>query len=109
MIPFAVSVAFVVLVWLAIVILNETTGLLSCDRFPNPAAKYIAYLLLGVLMLMLAVMITVSALAPPTLKQLKGASFYSLFTLHFMLLAFLLGCCLLTGRSNLLKLFTIHY
>jgi membrane protease YdiL (CAAX protease family) len=109
MIPFAVSVAFVVIVWLAIVILNETKGLLSCDHFPTPAAKYVAYLLLGVLMLMLAVMITGSALAPATLKQLNRAPFYSLFTLHFILLAFLLGWWLLTGRPNLLEFLNVRH
>jgi membrane protease YdiL (CAAX protease family) len=109
MIPFAVSVAFVVIVWLAIVILNETKGLLSCDHFPTPAAKYVAYLLLGVLMLMLAVMITGSALAPATLKQLNRAPFYSLFTLHFILLAFLLGWWLLTGRPNVLEFLNVRH
>ena len=109
MIPFAVAVAFVVIVWLAIVILNETTGLLSCDRFPTPLAKYIAYLLLGVLMLMLAVMITGSALAPPTLTQLTRAPFYSLFTLHFILLAFLIGWWLLTGRPNVREFLNVRH
>jgi membrane protease YdiL (CAAX protease family) len=108
-IPFVASIGFVLIVWIAIVVLNERTGLLSCDRFPNAAAKVFAYLWLGFFMVMLAYLVTGAALKPPTAKQLAGAPFYSLFTLHVILLVFLLGWWLATNRPNLREFLNIRH
>ena len=40
---YIVSIGFVILVWIAIVALNERYGLLSCDRFSSDIAKWLAY------------------------------------------------------------------
>src|SRR5688500_13238811 len=101
MLPYAFSITFTALVWVAIVALNEKHGLLSCDRFPSAAAKDIAYVWLGVFMLVLAVLVTGSALTPPTVKQLASTPFYALFMLHAILLIFLIGWWALSGAPDL--------
>jgi membrane protease YdiL (CAAX protease family) len=106
---YAFSLALVFLVWMAIVVLNEKYNLLSCDHFPTPAAKYIAYAWLGLFFFVLAVLVTGSALTPPTAKQLSTAPFYALFTLHAILIAFLLVWWLLTGRPPLREFLNIRH
>ena len=106
---YLVSVGFVFLVWIAIVALNERYNLLSCDRFPSPVFKYLAYLLLGFFLLLLATLVTGAALSPPTAKQLAGAPFYSLFTLHAILFVFLVLWWLLSGRPPLREYLNIRH
>ena len=107
---YLVSVAFVVLVWLAIVYLAERHGLLAAaDRFPNAGAKWFAYVWLGLFMVLMAVLVTGSALTPPTSKQLESAPFYSLFALHLILTVFLLGWWLASGRPPLKEFLQIRH
>jgi membrane protease YdiL (CAAX protease family) len=109
MLAYAFSISLVILVWIAVVALNETRGLLRCDRFPNAAAKWFAYLWLGAFMLVLALLVTGSALAPATARQLAVTSFYQLFSLHAMLVVFLLGWWLASGRPPLREFLNIRY
>ena len=103
------SVTFVLIVWLAIVYLNERHGLLSCDRFPSTVAKWVAYLWLGGFMVLLASLVTGSALTTVTPKQLQAMPFFSLFMMHGILLLFLLGWWLLTGMPRLREFFNIRH
>jgi len=98
---YTISIGFVVLVWLAIVVLNEKLNLLSCDRFPTPAAKYFAYAWLGFFLVVLAALVTGAALNPARASDLAHAPFYSLFALHVILVLFLVGWWLATGRPPL--------
>ena len=107
--PYPIALTFVVIVWAAIILLNERYNLLSCDRFISPSAKYIAYAWLGLLFVGMAAMVTRSALAPPTSKQLTSMPFYAIFVVHAMLLIFLLGWWLLTGRPPLREFFNIRH
>lgn len=107
--PHALSVAFVLIVWVAIVVLNERANLLSCDRFPSAGAKWFAYLWLGAFMVMLAFLVTSAALSPATPKQLSSTPFYSLFFLHAVLLVFLLGWWLASGRPPLREFLNIRH
>ena len=107
--PYIVSVAFVLVVWITIVVLNERFNLLSCDRFPSAALKWIAYVWLGLFLVTLAVLVTGSALTPPTSKQLESVPFYSLFMLHAILVVFLAGWWVLSGRPNLKEFFNIRH
>jgi membrane protease YdiL (CAAX protease family) len=106
---FAISGGFALLVWLTIVILNERYGLLRCDRFPNAAAKWFAYFWLGTLLLALAVMVTGSALTPATAKMLEGTPFYALFVIHAVLVVFMFGWWLASGRPPLREFLNIRY
>ncbi len=105
---YAVSVGFIILVWLAIVLLNEKVGLLSCDRFPSPAAKYFAYGWLGFFLVLLAVLVTGAALNPARASDLARAPFYSLFALHMILAVFLIGWWFASGRPSLHDFLTIQ-
>ena len=107
--PYAISLTFVFVVWAAIVFLNERYNLLSCDRFPTPLAKYGAYALLGALLLLLAVLVTGSALHQPTKAELAQMSFYSLFLLHAILIVFLFGWWLLSGRPGIREFLNIRH
>jgi membrane protease YdiL (CAAX protease family) len=107
--PYAISGAFVLLVWVAIVFLNERYNLLSCDHFPSAFAKWLAYLWLGAFMVLLALLVTGSALTPVSAKQLQNAPFYSLFMLHGILVLFLVGWWALSGRPDLRDFLNIRY
>ena len=98
---YAITLGGMALVWLAIVLLNEKYNLLSCDRFPSPAAKYFAYAWLGIFLLLMAVLVTGAALNPARAADLKHTPFYSLFGIHAVLVIFLLGWWAASGRPNL--------
>ncbi|HET7434542.1 MAG TPA: type II CAAX endopeptidase family protein [Thermoanaerobaculia bacterium] len=106
--PAYLPVALIALVWLVIVILNERVGLLSCDRFPNRGAKWFAYLWLGVLMIGLAYLVTGAAMKPTTARDLAKVPFYSLFSLHAVLVIFLVGWWLATGRPSMREFLNIR-
>jgi membrane protease YdiL (CAAX protease family) len=107
--PYIISVAFVLVVWIAIVVLNERHNLLSCDRFASPAVKWLAYAWLGLFLVTLAALVTGSALTPPTSKQLESVPFYSLFMLHAVLIVFLAGWWALSGRPGLKEFLNIRH
>lgn len=106
---YAFSLSLVFLVWLAIVFLNERFGLLSCDRFPSPAAKWFAYLWLGAFMVGLAFLVTQSALTPVTPKQLVDMPFFSLFLMHGILVLFLAGWWAASGTPPLREFLQIRH
>jgi len=108
MIYFA-STGFVFLVWIAIVLLNERYNLLSCDRFPSPLLKWLAYLWLGTFMVGMAFVVTTAALTPATAKQLQSISFVNLFEMHLFLMVFLLVWWLLSGRPPLREFLQIRH
>lgn len=107
--PYIASITFTTLVWATIVFLNEKHGLLACDRFPTPAAKYIAYVWLGLFMIGLTALVTSSALTPPTVKQLASTPFYALFMLHAILLVFLIVWWALSGTPDLRTFLNIRH
>ena len=100
---------FALLVWIAIVFLNERFHLLSCDRFPNEAMKWAAYAWLGLFLLGIALLVTSSALAPATVQQLRDLPFYSLFSMHAILIVFLVGWWLLSGRPEMREFLQIRH
>jgi membrane protease YdiL (CAAX protease family) len=108
--PYLVPLAFVFLVWLTIVFLNERAGLLAAaDRFQHPGLKWAAYGWLGAFMAAMAALVTGSALMPPTAKQLAGAPFYSLFALHALLTLFLIVWWFLSGRPPVKEFLQIRH
>jgi membrane protease YdiL (CAAX protease family) len=107
---YALPVLFVLLVWGVIVYLAERHGLLAAvDRFSSPAARWLAYAWLGLLLVGLGVLVTGSALTPPTVRQLADAPFYSLFALHAILAVFLSGWWFLTGRPSVREFLQIRH
>lgn len=107
---YVIPLALVFFVWAVIIWLSERHGLLdAADRFPNAAAKWFAYLWLGLFMLVLAVLVTGSALTPVTVKQLAGAPFYTLFALHAVLIVFLAGWWAVSGMPNLKEFLNIRH
>lgn len=109
MIPLAAALTFVLLVWLAIVFLNERYGLLSCDRFASPVLKWLAYLWLLGFMLLLAALVTGAALRPASARDLAQTPFYSLFALHGILIVFLLGWWAFTGGPPLREFLQVRH
>ncbi len=107
--PYALSGGFVLLVWLAIVFLNERYNLLSCDRFPNAIAKWFAYLWLGFFMVALALLVTGSALTPANSRDLENTPFYSLFGLHAVLVVFLIGWWAASGTPSMREFLNIRH
>jgi membrane protease YdiL (CAAX protease family) len=107
--PYVLSTALVTLVWLAIVYLNERHGLLSCARFPSAAAKWFAYVWLGAFLILLALLVTQSALSPVTSKQLAAIPFYSLFLMHAILIVFLAGWWAVSGMPDIREFLNIRH
>ena len=107
--PYALAAAFVLVFWLVIVYLNEKRGLLSCDRFPSPAVKWIAYVWLLGFLLLLALLVTNAALNPATKAQVAKLSFYSIFLMHVILILFLIGWWLMTGRPPVREYLNIRH
>lgn len=106
--PYVLPVAFIAVVWMAIVILNERYGLLASDAFPSAAVKVIAYLWLGLLFFMLTILIVTSSLHVPTPKELAHVPFYSLFLLHGILVVFLIGWWLMTRMPRVDRFLNIR-
>jgi membrane protease YdiL (CAAX protease family) len=107
--PYVFSTVLVTLVWVAVIYLNERHGLLSCDRFPSAAAKWFAYLWLGAFLILLALLVTQSALSPVTSKQLAAIPFYSLFLMHAILIVFLVGWWLASGMPDVREFLNIRH
>jgi membrane protease YdiL (CAAX protease family) len=106
---YTLSAAFVLLVWLTIVVLNERIHLLSCDRFPSAGAKWFAYLWLGGFLLLLAFFVTTAALNPPQPQQLQQTPFWALFQLHAVLIVFLFGWWLASGRPGMREFLNVRH
>jgi membrane protease YdiL (CAAX protease family) len=106
---YAISALFAMVVCLIIIYLNERHGLLSCDRFPSPAAKLFAYIWLVLFFVGLALLVTGSALSPVTAKQLAVTPFYSLFLMHVILVVFLAGWWLATGSPKVREFLNIRH
>jgi len=98
---------FIGVVYLTLILLNERIGLFR-DAFPSAGYKVVAYVWLGIFLGALTLLIVASALAPPSAKDLARVPFYSLFTLHAILIIFLLGWWLLAGRPPLMRFFNIQ-
>jgi membrane protease YdiL (CAAX protease family) len=96
--PFTLPLLFVAVVYAAMIYMNERYDIFSVDRFSSPVIRLVAYLWLGALLFTLGFLIVGSSLHPPSAKDLSGIPFYSLFTLHVILIVFLLGWWLLARR-----------
>lgn len=105
---FVLPLTFIFLCYVTMVAMNERYALFATDRFPIPAFKWMAYAWLGMFMLGLCGLVVGSSLAPPTAQQLARAPFYSLFSLHFILFAFLCGWWALSGRPNVFEFLNIR-
>ena len=95
------------LFYLALLFLNEHYDLFR-DRFASFTSKIIAYVWLGLFLFLMLVLVVVSSQRQPTMKQLAAAPFYELFGLHIVLIVFLTGWWLLTGRPPLLRFLSIQ-
>src|ERR1700756_1004907 len=98
---YVLPLIFIAVVYLTMIVMNERYRLFSTDRFSSPLMKVLAYLWLGILMFVLAIIITGASLRIPTAQDLARVPFYSLFGLHAILLVFLIGWWLLSGRPPL--------
>jgi len=84
--------------WVTLIYLNERYQLFSSDRFSSATTKWIAYVWLGLFLFLLTFLVAASSMRPATARDLSRVPFYSLFTLHAILLIFLLGWWFLTLR-----------
>jgi membrane protease YdiL (CAAX protease family) len=96
--PYLLPMLFIGALWVGMVYMNERYALFSVDHFPSNASKWIAYVWLGLFLFLLTFLIVGSSLHPPTPKDLNRVPFYSLFTLHVILIVFLVGWWLLTRK-----------
>ncbi len=102
------AVAFMLLLSLLIVMLNERMNLLSCDHFPSPAAKWFAYLWMTFFFALLGALVAGAAMRPSRARDLAHAPFYQLFGLHAILIVFLIGWWIASGRQPLTEFLNIQ-
>ena len=95
------------LLWVTLIYLNERYQLFSADKFSSAAVKWMAYVWLGIFLLLLTSLIVVSSLRPATARDLSRVPFYSLFSLHAILLGFLIGWWLLSSRPPIREFLNI--
>jgi membrane protease YdiL (CAAX protease family) len=105
--PYLLPLLVVAIVYGVMLVLNERVNLFG-DRFPSALLKVVAYVWLGVFLIVITVAIVGSSLVQPTIKQLARMPFYSLFSLHAILIIFLVGWWLLSGRPPLLRFLSIQ-
>ncbi|MGA7613799.1 MAG: CPBP family intramembrane glutamic endopeptidase [Thermoanaerobaculia bacterium] len=93
-----IALSFGLLVSVVLIFLNQRFHLFSSDHFPTSAHKSGAYVWLTLFVVLLSVLIAASSKAPATADQLRATPFWSLFTLHLILIVFLAGWWWLAGR-----------
>jgi membrane protease YdiL (CAAX protease family) len=108
MIAYSLAAILMTLVWLAVIYLNERHNLLCCDRFSSVGMKLFAYGWLGLFLLLLGLLVANAATNPARASDLSRTPFYVLFSLHAILVMFLVGWWLATGRPPLREFFTIQ-
>jgi membrane protease YdiL (CAAX protease family) len=96
-----ISISFVVLIMAVVVGLNERFTIFSSDRFATAGHRVGSYLWLGVMLAVIASLVAGASSGSMSAAELKHIPFWSLFTLHLLLLIFLAGWWLLTGRPPL--------
>jgi membrane protease YdiL (CAAX protease family) len=105
---FVAPLIFIGIVYVGIIVMNERYGIFRCDHFPSPAAKYGAYVWLGLIMFLLMFLVVASSQRVPTAQELARAPFYTLFLLHAILIVFLIGWWLLTRRPPIREFLNIR-
>lgn len=104
---FAIPLLLVAIVYLVMLVLNERMNLFG-DHFASPLLKVVAYVWLAIFLGVITVAVVSSSLVQPTARELAAMPFYSLFALHAILIVFLTGWWLLTGRPPLTRFLNIH-
>jgi membrane protease YdiL (CAAX protease family) len=105
---FGLPLLLVAIVYAVMLVLNERMNLFG-DRFSSRLVKVLAYIWLGLFLGVITFFIVSSSLVQPTLKQLSAMPFYSLFALHAILIIFLVGWWLLTGRPPVSRFLNIRF
>lgn len=95
-------------VWMTVIYLNETRNLLSCDHFKTVGLKFFAYGWMGLFLILLGVLVANSAKNPTRASDLARTPFWALFSLHFILIMFLIGWWLATSRPPLREFLNIQ-
>ncbi|HEX9161875.1 MAG TPA: CPBP family intramembrane glutamic endopeptidase [Thermoanaerobaculia bacterium] len=108
MIAYAFATILMTVVWMTIIYLNETRNLLSCDHFPTVRMKLFGYFWMGLFLLLLGVLVASAAKNPAHASDLARTPFYALFSLHLILVMFLIGWWIATARPPLREFFNIQ-
>jgi membrane protease YdiL (CAAX protease family) len=104
---FGIPLLLVAIVYVILLVLNERINLFG-DHFPSHLLKVIAYIWLGVFLIVITIAIVSSSLVQPTAKELARMPFYNVFALHAILIVFLGGWWFFTGRPPLTRFLNIR-
>lgn len=83
-----------------LILLNETKGFFSQDRFPNPAMKWAAYSWLTLLIFVMSTLVVQSSQTSGGV-DMSQVQFWQLFVLHILLLIFLAGWWAFSGQPRI--------
>jgi membrane protease YdiL (CAAX protease family) len=100
--------AFALAVSMLLVFLHERHQLFGGDRFPNPVAKWLAYLWLTMLIVLMSVLVATASSAAASRIDTDQLTFWSLFTFHLVLVVFLIGWWGLSGMPPLSQFLNIR-
>jgi membrane protease YdiL (CAAX protease family) len=92
----------------AFVVLNERIGLLRRDRFPTQGHKWGAYVLLWLYASLFVQLVAGSSGRTMKPAEIQSLPFWSVFTLHIVLIIFLVGWWLLTSRPRIGEYLNLH-
>lgn len=104
----ALAIAVALVIGGTIIFLNERVNLLSQDRFPTPAARFLGYVWLLGLLVVFTESVAGSSGSTPTPDDLAHVPFWSVFVLHAVLIVFLAGWWALTNRPRLPVFLNLH-
>lgn len=102
------AAVFAVVITATLIALNEKIGLLRGDRFASAAAKWGAYAWFGAYAFIFAILVGGAEERHVTAAEIARTPFWQVFVLHALLIVFLFGWWLLTGRPRLSTYLNLH-
>lgn len=90
-----------------VILLDQRYGILSSDRFPSERARWTAYGWFGLFLFLVSFSVIGAAESGGT-PNLESMQFWSIFSMHVILLAFLFGWWLLAGREPIRQYLNLH-
>lgn len=105
---FGLPLLLVAVVYVVLLVLNERMNLFG-DHFSSTLLKVVAYIWLGVFLAVITIAVVSSSLVQPTAKELARMPFYTVFSLHAILIIFLAGWWFLTGRPPLSRFLNFRF
>lgn len=105
----SIAAASALIIAAVLVYLNERHQLFHADAFPTAIAKWLAYVWLALLLVLIAALVAYSSTNAMTELQVDQLTFWSLFNFHLILVVFLIGWWVLSGMPPIRRFLNLHH